>query len=219
MTAEIELLSAVDDGVYPNRDALQASVKQWHENPQNRKGVEGVLEAPRLPLNMEYPDGRAWRLGAPLHWTIGSSGVTLVVPANFVHDSTSVPRLFWSLLPPNGKYSRAAIIHDYLYWAQTCTRTQADNLLMIAMKESDVGWIHRQAVYAAVDLLGEGPWEENKRQKAKGLPRFDPTPIEHADAKLSWPQVRQRLFASGYRDPAIADPGDYAHLGNGRDVP
>ena len=43
----------------------------------------------------------------------------------------------------NTPYTRAAVIHDYLYWAQPCTREQSDNLLMIAMKESGVSWFRR----------------------------------------------------------------------------
>ena len=40
------------------------------------------------------------------------------VPVGFVTDFASIPRLFWSLLRPDGLYAYAAIIHDYLYWEQ-----------------------------------------------------------------------------------------------------
>ena len=55
------------------------------------------------------------------------------VPDGFCTDLTSVPQVFWSMLPRTGKYAYAAIIHDYLYWAQELTRLEADNTLLAAM--------------------------------------------------------------------------------------
>ena len=39
---------------------------------------------------------------------------TIVVPYNFKTDLASIPRVFWALFPPFGKYIRASIVHDYL---------------------------------------------------------------------------------------------------------
>src|SRR5262245_60709692 len=44
------------------------------------------------------------------------------VPAGFVTDFASIPRAFWSLLRPDGRYTHPAIVHDYLYWTQTAPR-------------------------------------------------------------------------------------------------
>jgi len=39
----------------------------------------------------------------------------LIIPKNFRTDGASVPRLFWSIFPPNRTdYLPCAIIHDYL---------------------------------------------------------------------------------------------------------
>jgi hypothetical protein len=38
----------------------------------------------------------------------------ILVPVNFQTDLASIPRIFWALFPPFGKYIRASIIHDYL---------------------------------------------------------------------------------------------------------
>ena len=35
------------------------------------------------------------------------------VPEGFVTDGASVPRIFWSVFPPVGRYFVAAIVHDY----------------------------------------------------------------------------------------------------------
>lgn len=36
------------------------------------------------------------------------------VPIGYLTDGASVPRLFWSVLPPWGKYGQAAVLHDFL---------------------------------------------------------------------------------------------------------
>lgn len=38
----------------------------------------------------------------------------ILVPKGFKTDLASIPRFIWSFLPPNGKYQKAAILHDYL---------------------------------------------------------------------------------------------------------
>lgn len=37
------------------------------------------------------------------------------VPLGFESDRASVPRVFWNIIPPMGKYSIPALIHDLLY--------------------------------------------------------------------------------------------------------
>lgn len=38
----------------------------------------------------------------------------ITIPKGFLTDGASVPRPFWSLLPPWGDYGQAAVLHDYL---------------------------------------------------------------------------------------------------------
>lgn len=54
-------------------------------------------------------------------------GVVVEVPPGFVTDGASVPRVFWALLPAWGRYSRAAVVHDYL-----CERINAGDPLQFA---------------------------------------------------------------------------------------
>lgn len=68
----------------------------------------------------------------------------ITVPSGFVPDGASIPRILHIAIPTTGWYGRAAIIHDYLYWSQLCTREQADNLMLIAMKESTVIAAHHR---------------------------------------------------------------------------
>ena len=60
-------------------------------------------------------DWRVWRLGCPLRYEVGEigSGRVIEVPTGFESDGTSIPRVLWALLPAWGKYSRAAVMHDF----------------------------------------------------------------------------------------------------------
>jgi len=66
------------------------------------------------------------------------TGLRIVVPKGFVTDFASVPRALHSMIGPTGRYTNAAIVHDYLFWTQSCTRKQSDNLMAIAMREGGV---------------------------------------------------------------------------------
>src|SRR5437868_5810710 len=107
--------------------------------------ADASAQAPPNPSGeMEFADGQNWTITSPpLRWEIGQSGVWIIVPSGFVHDKASIPPALQSLIHKNGTYTRAAVIHDWLYWSQRCTRDEADNLLLIAMKESNVGWWDR----------------------------------------------------------------------------
>lgn len=35
------------------------------------------------------------------------------VPAGFVSDGATVPRIFWPIFPPIGRYLKATLVHDY----------------------------------------------------------------------------------------------------------
>lgn len=39
---------------------------------------------------------------------------TVKVPRGYLTDGATVPRAFWSLVPPWGKYGQACVLHDYL---------------------------------------------------------------------------------------------------------
>jgi hypothetical protein len=105
-----------------------------------------------------------------VEYSIGHSGVIIIVPKGFVTDFASIPQPLWSFgLSPHGRFSKAAIVHDYLYWKQDCTREQADKLLLIAMKESGVSSSQQTEIYLGVRAGGESAWESNRRDRAAGL--------------------------------------------------
>lgn len=94
------------------------------------------------------------------------------VPIGFVTDFASIPRIFWSMLRPDGIYSYAAIIHDYLYWEQYLPKKDCDMILKFLMEEFRINPTIVSAIYQAVNNFGCIAWEENARKKRAGEKRI-----------------------------------------------
>ena len=162
-----------------------------------------LAQAPILPVPLTpFGDGQDSVLMADLSYRIGTSDFIVVVPAGFVTDFASTPRAIWSVLPPTGRYQLAAVVHDFLYWDQRCTREQADALLRVAMAESQVVPKQRDIIWAAVRSFGGAAWAANARAKAEGLPRIVPQTALPIPALLTWPEYRSQLFLGGLRSEA-----------------
>ena len=131
----------------------------------------------------------------PMRYELGSSGKIIEIPAGFVTDFASIPERLWSVVSPHAQYSRAAIIHDYLFWAQPCSFAQANNLFLIAMIESGVSKITRDFVYAGVVAFGKSSWEENRALRARGVPRVVPMGRDDFPPDWSWEEYRKLLSA------------------------
>ncbi len=111
-------------------------------------------------LELEWIDGQTWRLTSDFAYEtdVGTLG-RIVVPASFVTDFASIPRVLWTVLPPTGAYGRAAVIHDRLYRTPSvATRAEADRVLYEAMGLCDVSWLTRHVIYAGVRLRGGAAW-------------------------------------------------------------
>ncbi|MBI3775330.1 MAG: DUF1353 domain-containing protein [Gammaproteobacteria bacterium] len=96
----------------------------------------------------------------------------VTVPIGFVTDFASIPRVFWSLLPPDGNYTYPAVIHDYLYWEQTTTREVADDILRLSMLDFKIDAVTLRAIYSGVRVGGQFAWNENARLKLAGERRI-----------------------------------------------
>jgi hypothetical protein len=172
------------------------------------------------PVLKPFADNRQWMLYADLPYRIGETSQSIVVPRGFVTDFASIPEAFWSLgLSPNGTYSKAAVVHDFLYWSQGCTQLQADNLLVIAMKESNVELPLRNAIYQGVRFGGAGAWSRNAAERAAGLPRVVPATRLAFGPNVLWNDYRETLKRNGDTDPPFETRPAYCALGDTTDVP
>lgn len=116
-------------------------------------------------------------------WVANGKRYRFVIPARFLFDGASVPRLFWSLtgITRDGLERAAACIHDMLYgcrgivpagWQQVydpftriwrdCpagwTRKQVDKLFARMLGEYGVTRRRRRVMYLAVRCGGFWPW-------------------------------------------------------------
>lgn len=155
-------------------------------------------QQPIAPVDFRpFVDGRNWIVRQPLTYTIGVSHDSLTVPPGFVTDFASIPPALHSIIQQNGPYLLPAVVHDYLYWKQTCTRAQADQILLLAMIENNVRPVHRTAIYEAVKAAGSFAWEENASDRAKRLIRILPPDHQNISANTLWPDYRLHLLEEG----------------------
>jgi len=106
------------------------------------------------PLIVKYVgehDKRAiWEIQETFVYYIGSldSDSFIEVPAGFQTDFATIPKAFWSIFPPTGKYTKAAVVHDYL----TANKGEIIMIIMngevrlFSKKESDLIFLEAMSV-------------------------------------------------------------------------
>jgi hypothetical protein len=115
-------------------------------------------------------DGRSlWGLERELAYTT-VAGDVITVPKGFVTDLASIPRLVSGVMPPDGPWTEAAVIHDALYFcrgganlwygrkiisrATPYSRAESDDILREAMADIGVGVVQRNIIWSGVRIGG-----------------------------------------------------------------
>lgn len=121
---------------------------------------------------------------APFQYHVGRKGSAdrILIPAGFETDFASTPRWSWSIVPPLGRYARAAALHDYLYETRQRSRVEADRIFAEAMGVARVPTALRFGMWAAVRLFGRRAW----RKESGG------TPVGQADAPIKSSRNQRR---------------------------
>jgi hypothetical protein len=114
------------------------------------------------PLLLEYMDGKKWKIIHSFSYK-PKHGDAITVPSGFVTDFASVPRFFWRLFPPTGKYGKAAVIHDFLYAFNGVSRERADAIFLEAMTDLGVDSLTRHLLWLAVRGFGWVPWRTYRK--------------------------------------------------------
>lgn len=87
------------------------------------------------------------------------------IPEGTLTDGASIPRMFWPVLGPQGRYFHAAVLHDYLYSKANTKidRATADAIFEEVMEIDGVpGW-QRFTIVVAVRAFGWRAWNKNRR--------------------------------------------------------
>ncbi len=174
----------------PNADSQKARfIKEAMQESQQRlelaeaqwRALGALLHMSSGPTIVPFSDwDYYYTRDAPIVWVPNKGQVyqSVSVPIGFISDLASVPRVFWSILPRQGRYAYAAMIHDYLYWEQGRPREEADTIFKIAMEDSQVDGAVVETLYRAVSIFGESAWKHNTKLKAAGekriMKRFPP---------------------------------------------
>lgn len=189
---QLSMIARVVNAIVP--DTYSSSPSIQGKTPRSKRewlmdwtGQGNDARAMTQPILVPFADMDNWIVFKPIYWTppagCPSSLPSVVnVPAGFVSDLATIPPYFWWALPPSGRYGHAAILHDWLYWEQSCTRAIADKVFEVAMEELAVDVALRKAMWAAVRIGGGQYWQEATLQKRRGgsgrvLKRFPDTPV------------------------------------------
>lgn len=151
-----------------------ASADRWMQSwiEPTRAADPSAAKAPNGALHVGRFADPTYYLTSVIGWNPEPSQVgtykPVRVPVGFVTDFASIPRLFWSVLRPDGNYSYAAVIHDYLYWEQYLSREASDAILKLCMEDFKIDSTVVSAVHAGVRVGGSFAWSENATRKASG---------------------------------------------------
>lgn len=105
--------------------------------------------------------GGDYMLLSPLavYWK-GGQTEEIHLPVGFIHDFATIPKIFHSIIGPRGKFSKAAVIHDFCYRTKWRTRAESDNLFLECMVYLGVRWTRRNIMYGAVRSFGWAVWRK-----------------------------------------------------------
>ncbi len=119
--------------------------------------------------------GRMWQVEREFEYHVGNKEgkVVITVPKGFQTDFASVPRLFWMIIPPDGKYTQAAVVHDFLYHKHLHSRYVSDRIFLEAMTVLEVPKWKRLVMYRAVRIFGGFVWETRKKGKKNEKSNFN----------------------------------------------
>ena len=162
-------------------------IEAWMDQWMRRRGPDGPLHVGRFKDPMYY-------LLKPIGWKPDGDQIgkytSVSVPEGFVTDFASIPRIFWSLLRPDGDYTYPAIVHDWMYWRQDTSREIADNVLRLGMQNFSVDIATIAAIYNAVRLGGGSSWDANAAERKNGGHRIlIKTPD---DPRITWADWKDR---------------------------
>jgi hypothetical protein len=117
------------------------------------------LDARKLARDASADKRGTRRLLAPLVYASDLLARHVTVPAGFITDYASVPRIPVAYLLTGGCAERAAVVHDWLYTTHEVDRATADNVFHEAIiAEGEPAW-RAWLMWAGVRIGGGAPWE------------------------------------------------------------
>ena len=118
-------------------------------------------------------DPPVFMLAYPMVYATTDGKERIEVPRGFVTDLASIPRGLWWWQAPHEATMAPAIVHDFLYWEQPCSKDESDAVMVLAMKHVGMSDFSIDGVYEGIrSKYGQQAWDRNREARASGEPRF-----------------------------------------------
>ena len=123
--------------------------ERWAENYLRRTRYRPIGAT---PLRIEpLPGAKYVRLAGDFQTHSRLAG-PIRIPAGFVSDLASIPRLFWRILPRFGPWCEAAVVHDWLCRHGGIARPLADRVFLELLRRARVRAVPRGLLYAGARI-------------------------------------------------------------------
>ena len=93
------------------------------------------------------------------------------IPAGFVSDGASIPRMFWSIItsPFHPKVIKRAFQHDYLYRVHIVPKDRADRKFKKGLIYDDFAKETAETMYSALKLFGGSAYANGPQKPIIGV--------------------------------------------------
>lgn len=135
--------------------------------------LAGCASIGRPTVTQIATDPPIFLLAFRLSFSPGDKKQEFSVPPGFVTDLASIPRGLWWWQAPHEGTLAPAIVHDFLYWEQPCTKDEADAVMYVAMKQTGMRDVAVNLVYAGIRTqFAQDSWDKNLGARTRGEKRF-----------------------------------------------
>ena len=91
-----------------------------------------------------------------------------IIPAGFIYDGSSIPRIFWSILgAAPGRFLEASCVHDYLYRTGCVPKETADIIFRNYLELTQCSENRATIMYYAVMLFGHSSYNKENTLNIK----------------------------------------------------
>ena len=115
------------------------------------------------------PDIDCYELVEPLRFWVDY--IECEIPAGFVSDGASVPKIFWSIItsPFHPKVIKRAFQHDYLYRVHIVPKKKADKKFKKGLIYDGFAEVTAETMYSALKLFGDFAYKEGPKKPIIGV--------------------------------------------------
>lgn len=101
----------------------------------------------------DHDSGR-WRVARPLYYASDVAKAVIIVPAGFITDLASVPRMPIIYWLTGNVAAKAAVLHDWNYSTGQFPRAMCDAIFRESSEVIGVSWWRRNLMYLGVRVGG-----------------------------------------------------------------